>query len=56
MSQDTEQLIALAPWVVFFLAVLVFALIDLRDRLRERRPQPARTASRRAREPLDHTG
>jgi hypothetical protein len=43
MSQDTEQLIALAPWIAFIMAILVFALIDVRDRIREhRRPAPRR--------------
>jgi len=43
MSQETEQLIALAPWAAFIGAVLIFALIDVRDRVREhRQPAPRR--------------
>jgi|KBSMisStaDraftv2_1062788.scaffolds.fasta_scaffold3726199_1 hypothetical protein len=43
MSQETEQLIALAPWAAFIVAVLIFALIDVRDRVREhRQPAPRR--------------
>jgi hypothetical protein len=57
MSQETEQIIALVPWVAFVVAVLVFALIDVRDRLRNRRAhQPARAAQQRSHVPLDRTG
>jgi len=57
MSQETEQIIALVPWVGFIVAVLVFALIDVRDRLQERSAHPpARLAQHRSRVPLDRTG
>ena len=57
MSQETEQIIALVPWVGFIVAVLVFALIDVRDRLQQRRAhRPARAAQPGSRVPLDRTG
>ena len=49
MSQDYEQLIALAPWAVFLLAVLVFWVLGLRDRMRAAAPRRAASSAPRPR-------